>query len=191
MTCYNKLNHSQLAGCSSTSGSNRRSEGTSMSPYYHKHTHHISVTKNKLILITPRWLQPKRAAHSQVVRCSPSLIRSFMRTALTPSMRTTIQNMGFGGILQLAAKSLDNQEFMSWLMDKFDPENMRLEMGEGKQISVTDHFVKCIFESPSKGRDPPMLTDDTGKKILMNVIAQLLPDEPSPKDVKVNPTRAT
>jgi hypothetical protein len=47
-------------------------------------------------------------------------------------MRTTIQKIGFKGILQLAAKSLDNREFMSWLMDRFDPENMRIEIGEGK-----------------------------------------------------------
>jgi hypothetical protein len=39
-------------------------------------------------------------------------------------------------------------------------------------------------------RDPPTVSDDSGKKMLMNVIARLLPDEPSPKDVKVNPTRA-
>jgi hypothetical protein len=113
-----------------------------------------------------------------------------MRMALTTSMRTTIQNMGFGGILQLTAKSRDNCEFMSWLIDRFDPENMRLDIGEGKQISVTEHSVKCIFELPSKGRDPPPVTDDLGKKLLTNAIARLLLDEPSPKDVKVNPTRA-
>jgi hypothetical protein len=113
-----------------------------------------------------------------------------MRMALTTSMRTTIQNMGFGGILQLTAKSRDNREFMSWLIDRFDPENMRLDIGEGKQISVTEHSVKCIFELPSKGRDPPPVTNDLGKKLLTNAIARLLLDEPSPKDVKVNPTRA-
>jgi hypothetical protein len=113
-----------------------------------------------------------------------------MRMALTTSMRTTIQNMGFGRILQLTAKSRDNREFMSWLIDRFDPENMRLDIGEGKQISVTKHSVKCIFELPSKGRDPPPVTDDLGKKLLTNAIARLLLDEPSPKDVKVNPTRA-
>jgi hypothetical protein len=113
-----------------------------------------------------------------------------MNMALTTSMRTTIQNMGFGGILQLTAKSRDNREFMSWLIDRFDPENMRLDIGEGKQISVTEHSVKCIFELPSKGRDPPPVTNDLGKKLLTNAIARLLLDEPSPKDVKVNPTRA-
>jgi hypothetical protein len=55
---------------------------------------------------------------------------------------------------------------------------------------VTEHSIKCIFELPSKGQDPPPVTDDLGNKLLMNVIARLLPDEPSPKDVKVNPTRA-
>jgi hypothetical protein len=34
------------------------------------------------------------------------------------------------------------------------------------------------------------VTYDIGKKLLTNVIARLLPDEPSPKDVKVNPIRA-
>jgi hypothetical protein len=72
-----------------------------------------------------------------------------MRTALT-----SIQKNGFGGILQLAAKSLDNREFMSWLMDRFDLENMRIEIGEGKQILVTEHSVRCIFELLSKGTDP-------------------------------------
>jgi hypothetical protein len=74
-------------------------------------------------------------------------------------------------------------------MDRFGPENMSIDVGEGKHISVTEHSVKCIFDLLSKGRDPPPVTDDTGKKLLMTVIARLLPDEPSPKDVKVNPTR--
>jgi hypothetical protein len=34
------------------------------------------------------------------------------------------------------------------------------------------------------------VTNDTGKKLLMSVIARLLLNEPSPKDVTVNPTRA-
>jgi hypothetical protein len=75
-------------------------------------------------------------------------------------------------------------------MDKFDPENMRIQIGEEKHISVMEHSIRCIFELSSKGRDPPIVTNDSGKKMLMNVIAQLLPDEPSPKDVTVNPTRA-
>jgi hypothetical protein len=40
---------------------------------------------------------------------------------------------------------------MNWLMDKFDLENMSIGVGEGKQILVTEHSVKCIFELLSMG----------------------------------------
>jgi hypothetical protein len=35
-----------------------------------------------------------------------------------------------------------------------------------------------------------MMTDDAGKKILMNVASHLFHDQPSPKDMKINPNRA-
>jgi hypothetical protein len=37
--------------------------------------------------------------------------------------------MRFGGILRLAAKSLDNRDFLSWLLDMFDPEEMTIQIG--------------------------------------------------------------
>jgi hypothetical protein len=40
---------------------------------------------------------------------------------------------------------------------------------------------------PSEGGDPPMMIDDVGKKISMNVAARLFPDQPSLKDIKINP----
>jgi hypothetical protein len=52
-----------------------------------------------------------------------------MSIALTQSMRAKIQEMGFGGILRLAAKSLDNRDFLSWLLDRFDPEEMTIQIG--------------------------------------------------------------
>jgi hypothetical protein len=51
-----------------------------------------------------------------------------MSNALTPSMHTTLQKLGFGGILRLTAKSLDNREFLSWLLDRFDPEDMAIQV---------------------------------------------------------------
>jgi hypothetical protein len=51
--------------------------------------------------------------------------------------------MGFEGIMCLAAKSLDNREFLSWLLDKFDPEDMIIQIGS-KQIQVIEHTVKCV-----------------------------------------------
>jgi hypothetical protein len=35
-----------------------------------------------------------------------------------------------------------------------------------------------------------MITDDTRKKILMDMTTRLFPDQPSPKDIKINPNRA-
>jgi hypothetical protein len=35
-----------------------------------------------------------------------------------------------------------------------------------------------------------MITDDVGKKILGDVAAHIFPDQPSPKDTKINPNRA-
>jgi hypothetical protein len=58
--------------------------------------------------------------------------------------------MEFGGILRLAAKSLDNREFLSWLLDRFDPENMTIQIGD-KQIWVTEHSVKCVLGLPCEG----------------------------------------
>jgi hypothetical protein len=135
-------------------------------------------------------LQPKRNTHSQIARCSPSIIRSFMSTALIPSMCSTIQEMGFVVILCHAAKSLDNRDFLSWLLDRFDLEEMTIQIG-AKQIRVTEHSVKCVLGLPSEGKDPPMMNDDAGKKILVDVAARLFPDQPSPKDIKINPNRAT
>jgi hypothetical protein len=48
-----------------------------------------------------------------------------------------IEDMGFDGILKLAAKSLDDRDFICWLMDQFNLENMVIEIGGGKNIPVT------------------------------------------------------
>jgi hypothetical protein len=45
------------------------------------------------------------------------------------------------------------------------------------------------FSLPSDDGDPPVMIDDAGKKILMNVATRLFPDQSSPKDIKINPNR--
>jgi hypothetical protein len=87
------------------------------------------------------------------------------------------------------AKSLDNREFLSWLLDRLDPEDMTIQVG-AKQIWVSEYNVKVVFGLPCKGGYPPMITDDTGKKILRDVAERLFPDQPSPKGTKINPNRA-
>jgi hypothetical protein len=75
------------------------------------------------------------------------------------------------------------------LLDRFDLEEMAIQIG-AKQIHVMEHSVKCVLGLPSEGGDPPMMTDDAGKKILMNVVARLFLGQSSPKDIKINPNRA-
>jgi hypothetical protein len=105
-------------------------------------------------------------------------------------MHTAIQEMGLRGILHLAVKSLDNRDFLSWLLDKFNLENMIIQIGS-KQIWVTEHTLKYVLGLPCKGGDPSMITDDVGKKILGDMAARIFLDQPSPKDTKINPNRAT
>jgi hypothetical protein len=73
---------------------------------------------------------------------------------LTAPMRARIYQMGFGGILNLTAKSLDNREFLSWLMDRFNPDEMIIQIGGGKSIQVTEYAVKCVVKLPSQDRTP-------------------------------------
>jgi hypothetical protein len=63
-------------------------------------------------------------------------------------------------------------EFLRWLLDRFDSKDMIIQIG-AKQIQVTEHTIKCVLGLPCKGGDPPMTTDDAGKKILRDVAAAL------------------
>jgi len=42
-----------------------------------------------------------------------------------------------------------------WLMDKFNPESMSLELGMGKVIEINEHAVWCMFMLNRVGNDPP------------------------------------
>jgi hypothetical protein len=97
-----------------------------------------------------------------------------MQTALTESMRTRIAQMGFGGILNLATRSLDNRDFLSWLMDCFNPIEMTIVIG-GKHLQITENAVRCVFDLPNTGIDPPMPSEDEAKKKLMDVATRLFP----------------
>jgi hypothetical protein len=55
-------------------------------------------------------------------------------------------------------------------MNRFDLADMIIHIG-AKQIWVTEHNARCVFGLPSEGGDPPMITDNTGKKILRDMAA--------------------
>jgi hypothetical protein len=65
---------------------------------------------------------------------------------------------------------------------------MRFEIG-AKWIEITKNAIKCVLGLPSSGVDPPVLSDDSGKKILKEVAAHL-PDVPEHRDVKIHLSKA-
>jgi hypothetical protein len=105
-------------------------------------------------------------------------------------MRERIEDMGFGRILKLAAKSLDERDFISWLMDRFDPENMVIEIGGRENIAVTEYAIHCVFGLPFRGDNHPIIINKSAKKILEQVASSLFPDNPESKFVKINPNKA-
>jgi hypothetical protein len=112
-----------------------------------------------------------------------------MNKTLTNQMRARIADMGFSGVLNIAARSLDHWDFLTWLMDRFNPESMLIIVSGAKRIKIIEHAIKCILGLPSDGRDPPIPSKEAGQKALTKVAARLFPDEPEPCTVKVNPTR--
>jgi hypothetical protein len=51
---------------------------------------------------------------------------------MTGEMRNKIQEMGFQGILNITARSLEDRGFLTWLMDRFTRETMTLEISGEK-----------------------------------------------------------
>ena len=40
---------------------------------------------------------------------------------------------------------------------------MKLEIGGGKKIAITEHSVWCVFQIPKDGGDPPFMSDDEAR----------------------------
>jgi hypothetical protein len=65
---------------------------------------------------------------------------------------------GFGGLLNYKLNYL-RRDAISWLMRKFNPETMKLEIGGGKEIKICAHGVWCTMQIPSTGGDPLPMSD--------------------------------
>jgi EAL domain-containing protein (putative c-di-GMP-specific phosphodiesterase class I) len=117
------------------------------------------------------YVQPKKGGHPNIARCSPSLFHSFMHKVMIEQMRNKIEEMGFKGVLNIAARSLKDRDFLTWLMDRFNPENITLEISGGKSIEVTEYAKKCMFDLPSECGDPLFISDSSTKEALMDVAA--------------------
>jgi hypothetical protein len=96
---------------------------------------------------------------SQSMRCSPvSFIK--LLNALPDDLKGQVVAKGFGGLLNFKPNYL-KRDVSSWLMQKFNLETMKLEIGGGKVINVSDHAVWCAMQIPNAGGDPlPMYDAD-------------------------------
>jgi hypothetical protein len=90
---------------------------------------------------------------------------------MTKQMRNKIEEMGFKGVLNIAARSLEDRDFLTWLIDRFNLKNMTLEIDGGKSFEVTEYAIKCVFHLPSKGGDPLFISDSSVKEVLTDVAA--------------------
>nr|CAB3461834.1 unnamed protein product [Digitaria exilis] len=100
----------------------------------------------------------KRHGQPPSIRCSPSMFKNIL-SVLNDDMRTHLHAKGFGGLLQFAPAKLD-RHLACWLMQRLNPDTMKLELGGGKEISVDELAVWCVFQLPRTGGDPPILSAD-------------------------------
>jgi hypothetical protein len=93
----------------------------------------------------------------QSMRCSPA---SFIKliNALPNDLKGQVVAKGFGGLLNFKPNYL-KRDVSSWLMRKFNPETMKLEIGGGKEINVSHHAVWCAMQIPNAGGDPLPMSD--------------------------------
>jgi hypothetical protein len=100
------------------------------------------------------YAQPKKGGHPNIARCSPSLFHSFTQKIKTGRI-----------VLNIAAHSLEDRDYLTWIMDHFNPENMTLEISGGKKIEVTEYAIKCMFDLPSERGDPPFVSNSQRSKL--------------------------
>jgi hypothetical protein len=104
-------------------------------------------------------LDPKRRPVS--IRCSPSKFTNIVK-ALDENLKAQVSAKNIGGLLLFKPQSLDRQ-LLSLLMRKINTKTMKLEIGGGKEIAITEHSVWCVFQIPNTGSDPPLLKDDEAR----------------------------
>lgn len=102
-------------------------------------------------------------------RCSPSMFQRLL-AVISDGLKELIRGKGFGGLLQFKPNQVD-RHLARWLMQRLNPDTMKLELGGGQEIPVTEHSVWCVFQLPNSGGDPPSLTEEVARH-KRNVLAR-------------------
>uniref|UniRef100_K3YBZ7 Aminotransferase-like plant mobile domain-containing protein n=1 Tax=Setaria italica TaxID=4555 RepID=K3YBZ7_SETIT len=76
------------------------------------------------------------------LRCSPSKFAKLV-AATDNEIKDRLRGMGFGGLLEFKPTILD-RSLLTWLMDKFNPDTMKLELSSGKEFEINEHRIKTL-----------------------------------------------
>lgn len=99
----------------------------------------------------------KGITKTRAIRCSPGKFIKLVNS-LSDELKSEVVAKGFGGLLRFKPHLL-SRKLLSWLMRKLNPETMKLEIGGGKEIQITEHSVWCVLQLPNVGSDPPPMSD--------------------------------
>lgn len=133
------------------------------------HTHEPKSTEPTMFNMTPPDMHTDRTADGNKKAhqtCSKTDHRTSIRKLITLNntlsyeKKNVVKSMGFGSMLQLQIKSIDNT-LMSWLIKNFDPSTRVLKVC-GKRIQITLDKVKYAFGIPCTNQD---ITDIQGSNI--------------------------
>ncbi|XP_002450520.2 uncharacterized protein LOC8076785 isoform X5 [Sorghum bicolor] len=113
----------------------------------------------------PKQQKLTKYLHAPTVRCAPSIFNSFI-DLLTMSQRTRINNMNFGGLLQIRADKLVSREMLRYLYDRLDPVTMMLVLGKDRVIHINPFVVKQTFGIPDSGEELSLHTNQEACKAL-------------------------
>jgi hypothetical protein len=99
----------------------------------------------------------KGITKTRAIRCSPGKFIKLVNS-LSDELKSEVVAKGFGGLLRFKPHLL-SRKLLSWLMRKLNLETMKLEIGGGKEIQITEHSVWCVLQLPNVGSDPPPMSD--------------------------------
>ena len=142
---------------------------TIMVPSFHSFllisTYFEQLHKSYVSFLQPKQQKVTKYLHAPTVRCAPSIFNSFI-DLLTMSQRTRINNMNFGGLLQIRTDKLVSREMLKYLYDRLDPDTMVLVLGKDRVIHINPFAVKQAFGIPDSGEELSLHTNQEACKAL-------------------------
>ncbi|KAL6850318.1 hypothetical protein ACP4OV_020945 [Aristida adscensionis] len=82
------------------------------------------------------------------VRCNPGDV-VFAISMLSPDQHAAIAALGFG---QLEVDALESRSLLPWIMDRIDPDTMKIRINDEKILPITPLHISLVLGLPNSGR---------------------------------------